>query len=329
MPQLYRHGHEINTVFDLLGDNENDMTSSIGWALSRCEPFLRAVLADLFPVVKFDAISNVWLQQHSETGGFTDIEIKANNLHCIIEAKRGWSLPEERQLRKYARRIKKSVHWKALAVTSECSPAYAAKYLRKSINGIPVLYRDWKHIGMLTGRSKQSATHAEKRLLTEIANYLGSLMTMQNQESNLVYVIALGGPEKQRWSGMSWCDHVLKTKCFHQTTDAHWPKVTPTYLGFRYDGKLQSIHHVDSYEIVTDLPHRVPVLYRAKWMNEERHFCRFGPAIRPTREVKSTNIRDMRVTAALDLLLTSSTIPQARERTKKRLNRLEIAGVNP
>jgi hypothetical protein len=268
------------------------------------------------------------LQQHSKSGGFTDIEIEGNNLHCIIEAKRGWSLPTENQLRRYADRIEKCVRWKALAVTSECSPAYATKYLPKSINGIPVLYRDWKHIGMLAGRCRPSATHAEKRLLIEITNYLGSLMTMQIQESNLVYVIALGGPEIQRWSGESWRDHVIKNSVFHQSTDARWPRVPPTYLGFRYDGKLQSIHHVDSYEIVTDLPDRVRVLHRKKWMNEERHFCTLGPAIKPAREVKSTNIRDMRVTAALDLLLTCRTIPNAHEQTKKRLNRSKIAGLN-
>jgi hypothetical protein len=323
--QLYLHGREISTVFDLLGDRENDITFSIGWALSRCEPFLRAVLANLFPAAKYDAMTNVWLQQHSKSGGFTDIEIKGNNLHCIIEAKRGWSLPTEDQLWKYAKRIDKGVRWKALTVTSECSREYAAKYLPESISGIPVLYRDWKHIGMLAGRSRQSATHAGKRLLAEITNYLGSLMTMQNQESNLVYVIALGGPEIQRWSGESWRAHVINRKVFHQSTDAHWPKVPPTFLGFRYDGKLQSIHYVNTYEIIINLSDRVPVLHDKKQMNKKRHFCTLGDPIKPAHEVKSTNIRDRRVWAALDLLLTCRTIPQAAEQTKKRLNRSKVA----
>ena len=328
MARLYLHGHEINTVFDLLGDNENDITFSIGWALSRCEPFLRAVLAELFPTVKCDATTTVWLQQHSRDGGFTDIEIKGTNLHCIIEAKRGWSLPKKHQLQKYAKRIERTVRWNALVVISECSPEYAAEYLRQCINGIPVLYRDWKHIGVLASRTKPSATHAEKRLLAEITNYLGRLMTMQNQESNLVYVIALGGREKQRFSGKSWRDYVIQNRIFHQSTEGHWPKDPPNYLGFRYDGKLRSIHHVDSYEIVNDLRGHIPrVRHRENWMKKPHHLCKLGPPItsHEGHEPKSGDIRNTRVRAALDLLLSCRTLSAARKQTKSRLNTSGIA----
>jgi hypothetical protein len=42
------------------------------------------------------------LQRHeSSDGGFTDIEIRAADVHVIVEAKRGWALPAEDQLRRY------------------------------------------------------------------------------------------------------------------------------------------------------------------------------------------------------------------------------------
>jgi hypothetical protein len=40
MTELRLRGQVVNTVFDLLGANENDMTFSLGWALARCPEFL-------------------------------------------------------------------------------------------------------------------------------------------------------------------------------------------------------------------------------------------------------------------------------------------------
>jgi hypothetical protein len=40
MPDLLLHGREVKSIFNLLGQTENDITSSIGWALSRSPTLL-------------------------------------------------------------------------------------------------------------------------------------------------------------------------------------------------------------------------------------------------------------------------------------------------
>ncbi len=50
MTQLMVHGQKVDTVFELLGNNENAMTYSLGWALAKCDIFRQAV-AKLLEIV--------------------------------------------------------------------------------------------------------------------------------------------------------------------------------------------------------------------------------------------------------------------------------------
>ena len=93
VPDLILHARSIQTVFDLLGHDENDMTAALGWGLARNAALFRGFVArvaidsDVPEVV-------VELQTHNEADrGFTDIELRCPELHIIVEAKRGWSLP--------------------------------------------------------------------------------------------------------------------------------------------------------------------------------------------------------------------------------------------
>ncbi|MBA3877402.1 MAG: hypothetical protein C0498_10760 [Anaerolinea sp.] len=101
------HGRPISTVFDLLGHDENDMTASLGWALARNGELLRAFVARIAPGVRLGDDAVVELQEHDRgDGGFIDIELKApSTVHVIVEAKRGWGLPSEEQLRRYETRF--------------------------------------------------------------------------------------------------------------------------------------------------------------------------------------------------------------------------------
>ena len=45
MVPLTRQGTDVSSVFSLLGANENDLTSALGFALSRCSPLAEAVVA--------------------------------------------------------------------------------------------------------------------------------------------------------------------------------------------------------------------------------------------------------------------------------------------
>lgn len=47
MAQLLLHGAAIETVFDLLGRDENDMTYALGWGLTRSDEFLSTFVRGL------------------------------------------------------------------------------------------------------------------------------------------------------------------------------------------------------------------------------------------------------------------------------------------
>ena len=47
MTDLSLHGHPIRTVFDLLGDKENDITYSLGWGLANSDGFAHALTREI------------------------------------------------------------------------------------------------------------------------------------------------------------------------------------------------------------------------------------------------------------------------------------------
>src|SRR5438552_15239487 len=147
MAQLYLRDREINTIFDLRGDKENDITFSLGWALARSDSFVTRFLKDLFPYQSTGMVTAIHLQRHGgELGGYTDIELetdKKNKAHLIIEAKCAWNLPKEAQLQKYARRFRKKCR-NAIVVMAEREPTNVK--LPGALNSVPIHYRSWKQV---------------------------------------------------------------------------------------------------------------------------------------------------------------------------------------
>ncbi|MBC9785528.1 hypothetical protein H1S01_13555 [Heliobacterium chlorum] len=323
MANLYLHNREVNSVFQLLGDHENDISYSVAWGLSQCPAFLREFL---FNVIQWQGPVNeveIRMQQHEHDKGFTDIEIVLQgHFHLIIEAKRGWNLPTTAQLQKYSTRdsfVKSLAPIKRLVVLSECSKAYAALYVPNTINGFQVDSISWKDVFQFSSNAYSSGTNAEKRLLQELNVYLGGLMTMQKKDSNLVYVVSIGQGNPDGWA-LSWRDIVnVKQKYFHPVGGNGWPKEPPNYIAFRYDGKLQSIHYVQGYDVVKNMSTIFPEAKNEDW---EPHFVyHLGPAFAPNKEVKTGNIYPTgRVWCMLDTLLTCDTISEARDLTKQRFN---------
>src|SRR5690606_6250025 len=77
--------------------------------------------------------------------------------------------------------------------------------------------------------------------------------SVQNQQSNMVYVVSLG-PGTPEWSSTSWIDFVEQERCyFHPFGKSGGPKEPPNYIGVRYKGRLQSIHHIESWKVVDSL----------------------------------------------------------------------------
>jgi len=325
MADLYSHNRKIDSVFQLLGKHENDISYSVAWALAQSPTFLKAFLQNVIDQeIKRGSDVSIRLQQYEGTGGITDIEIEsANQFYLILEAKRGWNLPSREQLELYAKRPSfrdsKAV-FKRILVLSECSRGYAELHLKvHEVADVPIKPLSWRDIALLATKTRSKGSHAEKRLLNELLIYLRGLMTMQNIDSNWVYVVALAQGKPRGW-GISWIDIVRKChRYFHPVGGGRggWPKDPANYIAFRYYGKLQSIHHIEGYEIVTNMHDRIPEIPSKEWAP---HFLyTLGPEFGPSKEVRTGNIYPKgHVWCMLDTLFTCNTISDARDRSKER-----------
>lgn len=196
--------------------------------------------------------------------------------------------------------------------------------LLNPIDGIHVSYLSWMTIAELAASTAAaSRSHAEKRLLAELTAYLKGLMTMQNVTSNLVYVVVLG-QDPLWWSSLTFKDTVIDRGFYYHPVGGPkgWPHTPPNYIGFRFDGRLQQIRHVDHYEVITRPHDYIPeIIPEADWSDEPHFLYTLGPPIEPSHPVRSGKIwPNARLWCALDLLLTCETIRDARDATQARLS---------
>src|SRR5207248_3261338 len=104
-------------------------------------------------------------------------------------------------------------------------------------------------------------------------------------------------------------------------TGGGWPSEPPNYLGFRYDGELKSIHHVESYDVIENF---APHFTRKSAPTSRPHFLySLGAAIKPTRRVPTNGNGDSiypsgRKWVFIDLLLTAGSVAEAARVTKQR-----------
>jgi len=238
MATLFAHGQSMNTLFELMGKKENGMTKSVGWTLANSSSFRTTFATELGVPDGFSEHVQFKIQEHVQDGGITDIEIidPQYHHHVVIEAKRGFVVPDREE------------QWLARQVDE----------LGK-VNGIPIIGVSWRIIRRLAEKSMENAPHAEKRLLGQFIEYLHKVMTVQNQYSNQVYVVSLSTSEfavSENGRSITWADIVENhDKYFHPLGGGAggWPVEPPNYIAFRYHGRLQSIHHVQSYEVVDEV----------------------------------------------------------------------------
>ncbi len=311
------HGRSVHTVFDLLGQRENDLTYALGWGLANAPELTRSFLADLygFDVGEPTLIS---LQESGGDRGYTDIELVTENAHLVIEAKRGWVVPTVAQLARYVPRLALSPNPMLVALT-ECSRAFARRRLPADVGGVAVKHCSWAHLVKITDEAGRRGRHAERRLVAELGRYLRGVMTMQDVTSNSTYVVALSQKTPPGWT-ISLRDVVLqKARYFHPYgAGGGWPTVPPNYLAFRWNGHVQQINHVEGYVVVDDLHGAVEEI-PAGDASISHIVYRLGPPIHLPQPLPSgTNYWDSRLWVALDLLLTSATLQEALAATKAR-----------
>ena len=150
---------------------------------------------------------------------------------------------------------------------------------------------------------------------------------MQNQLSNLVYVVSLSN-DTFCASDMTFMDVVEKhRKYFHPVggDKRGWPSEPPNYIAFRYKGELQSIHHIQSYTVIENYYPYFPVP-ESSVLDSPHFMYTLGPPIKPTHRIptndpdkkKTKIIRSARKWCFIDLLLTCDSIAEAACKTQDR-----------
>ena len=312
-----------NSIFQLIGDKENDITKSIAWTLCKCPVFLKNVIFEILNIYVNPEEVDILYQNYEKKNGITDIEMTdGQSFYMIIEAKRGWNLPGAEQLSMYSLREEfqmANVPYKVIVSMSECSMEYSRLNLPfEEVNGIPVKHLSWRKVYELASASRGASNNKQKYLLDELREYLGGIMTMQTKDSNWVYVVVLSGKKPENCE-LTWIEIVKKhKKYFHPLGINGWPSSPPNYIAFRYSGKLQAIHHIDDYVVTKNLHEEIPEM--PDKIEQHNHLVyKLGPAIIPPKEIKNGKIsRNVRIRAMIDTLLTSDTISDALEISKSR-----------
>ena len=155
---------------------------------------------------------------------------------------------------------------------------------------------------------------------------------MLNQYSNQVYVVSLSTEEfavSNEGHSITWIDVVENhQKHFYPLRRRlkGWPVEPPNYMGFRYHGHLQSIHHVESYEVTDDDLQDVLNLQSPYPLDGPIYLCTLGDPIPmaneiPTNDPKGVYMRlypNGRNWCAIDLLLSCNSVAEAVARSRDR-----------
>jgi hypothetical protein len=325
MPELILHERPVPTFFDLLGRDENDMTAALGWGLAHNAALLRGFLERTAPDVRLAEPPAVELQKYGPAdGGFTDIELTAQELHVIVEAKRGWDPPSESQLLRYENRFTATgaPAQRFVVLTQNGAEQVVRHRLRawSPAQPISVSVLGWSDLVSMAGSAGREGRPVERYLATQLGVYLRGVADMRDTNTNEVHVVAL---TRKVWAGwpadLSPVDEVEKLGLYHYPTVGNYRKIVPNYMGFRYDGRLQSIHHVDDYEIIETPYGHVPGAPDLRW-DAPANLLHLGRPIRPDHRVPTGKgiWPSAPMVIDIDLLLTSATIVEARNATKLR-----------
>jgi hypothetical protein len=174
-------------------------------------------------------------------------------------------------------------------------------------------------------RSKGEASSLqEKAWLSQFSEYLKGIASMQDIQSNWVYVVSLSTSEIRKGLGYTWVDVIEKDQSYFHQVGNTWPTSPVNYVAFRYHGRLQSIHHVESYKVCNRLQDE-----NKKWPSTSRpHFVyRLGRPMRPPLDITLGNLySNARVWCLIDTLLTGKykTLKDAREASEKRVERAGV-----
>lgn len=312
------------SVFHLNGTDENSATFALGWVLEH-SPTFRKLLIDAVFQDSLDVTDSVVALQKfgAAEGGFTDVEVQAGlRFHVILEAKLGFNLPSIEQFRLYRPRLTRAgARKQCLVSVNTADESFAKRRLPAELDGVPIQHLSWSTLRQLARRAHTATTGIEEKLwLRHLGEHLQEFISMGRQTDNRVFVVALSDRPMIEGKKATWIDVVKRDRSYFHPVGNRWPVEPPNYIGFRYHGQLQSVHHIDSYEVLINVAER-----NMDWfVTDSEHFVyRLGPAMRPPHVMKAGDRvkRNARVWCALDTLLSGAclTLSDAKNETDRRL----------
>ncbi len=328
--ELTLHGRPLQTVFDLLGKKENDLTFSLGWALANVPAFTTALMHDVLGS-KGGEVQSILLQER-DANGITDIEILTPKAHLIIEAKRAWEIPGIDQLQRYAGRLMSSqLPIKRLLALTDSSNEFARLRLPEQVTGIQVDHRSWADmVAHANTACHGTGTHQERHLARQLVTYLRGVTTVQDLTSNISYCVSLGATYAEVDRPLTPREVLERNIYFHPFgwNDARWPKVPDNFLALRWSGHIQQVRHVERTEVVADLHSVIPEFPSLEDPDRPYLVYYLGsqiplPAPLPSGvgdNGKRINYQSNRFRVAVDLILTCGSVREAIDQTRLRLN---------
>jgi hypothetical protein len=257
LTELANHGRAVQSVFDLLGWRENDLTAALGFTLAKSPKLLASVIG--LAGLPTDPVS-LRLETRGHDGR-TDLELEAPTWLAVVEAKRGWNLPTTAQLRRYAKRV--TNHGSGALITlSDCSQAWATggRGLPRAVDGVPVKHVPWSAIQDALRKDIGGARGVERHWLDEFASYIRRAVRVVDAADMWTYCVVVSN---ERLGERTFRQYVLDEGVyFHPFGWGHgWPKQPPNFLAFRWDNTVQRVHRVVAHEVVESL--------RVRWADIE------------------------------------------------------------
>jgi len=319
---LIVRGAEPKSVFGLRGADENSVTYALGWVLEKSLALRTLLLWRIFGEALEAEGCSISLQKSGLDGGYTDLEIQSGlRFHAVVEAKRGWELPTRAQLERYAPRISSDVKRGRIVSMSAVASDHAHRNLPSDVAGIRLAHVAWADLRRLVMTAMTSTRAVEERVwLKEFDSHLQEFVLMKRRLDSIVYLVPLSAEPMVQGRRHRWIDVVEQDRCYFHPIGGQFPVEPVNYVGFRYNGLVQSVHHVDSFKVVSNLAAENP-----QWLETDTdHFVyALGPPMRPATPMRLGNnlYAPGSHRVAIDCLLSGryATVREAYDETRGRM----------
>lgn len=315
--RLFLHDKELISDYHLLGNDENSLTFALGHVLSRDSEFCSAFIrwCGFKGITSTQACNaEIRLQSYHIENGITDVEIfLPNRLQIIVEAKVGGDFPGHKQIEKYFSRLSIKMNSK-LVVLTKASNDRLKSDLEKEFSR-KVEFRSWNGVLDL---SKQLAKHEDSTYdIQSFSNFLKEVygMTLDVQEE--VWIVSLAMNWKAKSEDMTVAEFHVKNKLW--VMGERNPR-RALYMGFRYDGHLQYIGRIKRIDYGVKASEIGPKIAMEFWGKKDEPYgvVRLENMVRFPNKLPSGNLHSRHVYCDFDLLLTSKSVLEAANLTRKR-----------